>query len=68
MEMALFAFAIKGDGNKETILFIVNPQQAANRAYLASCLRHFAQIQPDGWTSDTLGSMKIICQGAISKV
>jgi len=30
---------------------------ANNRAYLASCLRHFAQIQPYGWTSDTLGTL-----------
>jgi hypothetical protein len=28
-----------------------------NRAYLTSCLRHFAQIQPYGWTSDTLGTL-----------
>ena len=28
-----------------------------NRAYLASVLRTFAQIQPDGWTSDTLGTL-----------
>ena len=28
-----------------------------NRAYLASCLRHSAQIQPYGWTSDTLGTL-----------
>jgi len=27
---------------------------ADNRAYLASCLRHPTQIQPDEWTSDTL--------------
>jgi hypothetical protein len=25
-----------------------------NKAYLASCLWHPAQIQPIGWTSDTL--------------
>ena len=25
-----------------------------NRAYLATCLRHYAQIQLDCWTSDTL--------------
>ena len=25
-----------------------------NRAYLATCLRHSAQIQPYGWTSETL--------------
>jgi len=30
---------------------------SANGAYLASCLRHFAQTQPDGWTSDTLGPL-----------
>jgi hypothetical protein len=28
-----------------------------NRAYLASVLRTFAQIQPDGWISDTLGTL-----------
>ncbi len=28
-----------------------------NRAYLATCLRHSTQIQPDGWTSDTLGTL-----------
>lgn len=28
-----------------------------NRVHLASCLRHFAQIQPDGWTSNTLGTL-----------
>ncbi len=27
-----------------------------NRAYLALCLRHFAQIQ-QSWTSDTLGTL-----------
>jgi len=27
---------------------------ADNRAYLATVLRTYAQIQPDGWTSDTL--------------
>ena len=30
---------------------------AYNRAYLASCLRHSAQIQPKGWTSNTLGTL-----------
>jgi len=25
-----------------------------NRAYLATCLRHSVQIQPYGWTSETL--------------
>ena len=28
-----------------------------NRAYLASCLRYSAQIQPNGWTSDTLRTL-----------
>ena len=28
-----------------------------NRAYLATVLRTFAQIQPNGWTSDTLGTL-----------
>lgn len=28
-----------------------------NRAYLATCLWHYAQIQPDGWTSDTLETL-----------
>jgi len=28
-----------------------------NRAYLASVLRTFAQIQPIGWTSDTLETL-----------
>ena len=28
-----------------------------NGAYLTSCLRHSAQIQPYGWTSDTLGTL-----------
>ena len=28
-----------------------------NRAYLTSCLRHSVQIQPDDWTSDTLGTI-----------
>lgn len=28
-----------------------------NKTYLASCLRHFAQIQSDGWTLDTLGML-----------
>ena len=28
-----------------------------NRAYLASCLRHYAQIQPHGWASDTFGPL-----------
>jgi hypothetical protein len=28
-----------------------------NRAYLASCRRHFAQIFPNGKTSDTLGTL-----------
>jgi hypothetical protein len=28
-----------------------------NRGYLASMLRTFAQIQPDGWISDTLGRL-----------
>jgi hypothetical protein len=28
-----------------------------HRAYLASVLRTFAQIQPDGWTLDTLGTL-----------
>ena len=27
---------------------------AYSRAYLASCLRYFAKIQPCGWTSDML--------------
>jgi len=30
---------------------------AYNRAYLASVLRTFAQIQPNGRTSDTLGTL-----------
>ncbi|MEA2074831.1 MAG: hypothetical protein U9O85_03740 [Euryarchaeota archaeon] len=30
---------------------------AYNRAYLATVLRTFAQIQPIGWTSDTLGTL-----------
>ncbi len=28
-----------------------------NRAYLASCLWHFVQIQPNGRNSDTLGPL-----------
>jgi len=28
-----------------------------NRAYLATVLRTLAQIQPNGWTSDTLGKL-----------
>ena len=28
-----------------------------NKAYLATVLRTFAQIQPNGWTSDTLGKL-----------
>jgi len=32
---------------------------AYNRAYLATAIA-FAQIQPDGWTSDTLGTLAII--------
>lgn len=32
-----------------------------NRAYLAWVLRTFVQIQPDGWTSDTLGTLAKIC-------
>ncbi len=28
-------------------------KRSPNRAYLASRLRHFAQIQPYGWTSNT---------------
>jgi hypothetical protein len=32
-----------------------------NRAYLASVLRTFAQTQPDGWISDTLGTLGKIC-------
>jgi hypothetical protein len=28
-----------------------------NRAYLAMCLRHPAQIQPYGWTSNTLKTL-----------
>ena len=31
-----------------------------NRAYLASVLRTSAQIQPDGWISDTLGTLSEI--------
>jgi len=30
---------------------------SADRAYLATCLRHSTQIKPDGWTSDTLGTL-----------
>jgi len=30
---------------------------ADNRAYLAPCLQHSAQIQPNGWTSDTFGTL-----------
>ena len=33
-----------------------------NRAYLATCLRHSAQIQPDGWTSDTLKTLYAIME------
>jgi len=33
---------------------------SANRAYLASCPWHSAQIQPDGWTSDTFGPLSEI--------
>ena len=32
-------------------------QPSPNRAYLGSVLRTFAQIQPYGWTSDTLGPL-----------
>ena len=28
-----------------------------NKAYLATVLRTFAQIRPNGWTSDTLGKL-----------
>ena len=32
---------------------------AYNRAYLVSL--HFTKIQPNGWTSDTLGTLYAIC-------
>ena len=32
-----------------------------NRAYLATVLRTFAQIQPNGWASDTLGKLSAHC-------
>jgi len=31
-----------------------------NRAYLATGLRHFGKIQPNGWASDTLGTLDTI--------
>jgi len=39
---------------------MVESPTAYNRAYLTSCLRHSAQIQPNGWTSDTLGTLSAI--------
>lgn len=36
-----------------------------NRVYLASCLCHSAQIQPDSWTSDTLVPLYAIMEGEI---
>ena len=36
-----------------------------NRAYLATVLRTYAQIQPDGWTSDTLVPLYAIMEGEI---
>ena len=39
-----------------------------NRAYLASCLWHFAQIQPDGWTSDTLRTLSEIARSPFERV
>jgi len=34
-----------------------------NRAYLDLCLRNSAQIQPDGWTLDMLGTLGDISEG-----
>ena len=31
-----------------------------NRVYMASCLRLSTQIQPNGWTSDALGTLSAI--------
>jgi hypothetical protein len=36
---------------------MIKKPTAYNRAYLVMCPRHFAQIQPYGWTSDTLGTL-----------
>lgn len=39
-----------------------------NRAYLAPCLQHSAQIQPYVWTSDTLGtSGEIVATSDVQK-
>ena len=35
----------------------MNGATSHNRVYLATCLRHSAQIQPNGWTSDTLKTL-----------
>jgi hypothetical protein len=35
----------------------LKPATSYNREYLASCLRHSAQIQPYDWTSDTLKTL-----------
>ena len=39
---------------------------AYNRAYLAMCLRHYAQIQ-QSWTSDTLGTLAAIVSKRIKR-
>jgi hypothetical protein len=33
---------------------------AHNKVYLSSCLWHFAQIPPNGWTSDTLKTLSYL--------
>lgn len=35
----------------------IRMETLSNRAYLASVLRTFAQIQPIGWNLDTLGTL-----------
>jgi len=38
----------------------VRVPMAYNRAYVASVLHTFAQIQPNGWTSDTPITLSVI--------